>query len=211
MKILIVAATELEVGDLINVFFDEVDFLFTGIGTPNTIFKLMDRLCEKRYDLVVNIGIAGSFSEQIKTGELVRVDEEIWGDLGFEDKNKFIPLADSEIGSKQISSFKSRNSFKFLNSLMSVKSITVNSSSGSLKTIENRNLLFNAEIENMEGASVFLVCSEKKTPFVEIRAISNYITERDAENWNIDLAVRNLNLFVKSFIIDLLKNKLKYE
>jgi len=200
MKLLIVVATELEIGKLTNTLPSEVDILITGIGTPITIFQLSEQIHTKNYDLIINIGIAGAFSKKLKLGELVFVEEEFFGDLGFEDKENFIPITESQIIKKQTISFKNTYHSQFLEKLMSVKSISVNSCSGNSNTIKNRVSIFEPDIENMEGVGVFMVCSEKQIPFLEIRAISNYIEERNTKNWDIPLAINNLQKFIFDFI-----------
>jgi len=44
----------------------------------------------------------------------------------------------------------------------------------------------------MEGAAVFYVCLFEKIPFLEIRAISNYVEVRDTTKWDIPTAIENL-------------------
>ncbi len=205
MRILIVSATEIELGKLrTQIQSNNVDILITGIGSSATIFKLTDTISKKKYNLIINIGIAGSFSKEFKLGDTVIVNQEQFGDLGFEDKNLFIPINKSEISKHQVLSFQNPNHFSFLNHLDLVNSITVNLSSGNTNTINNRISTFNPDIENMEGAGVFMVCLEKNIPFVEIRSISNYIEKRNTDNWNIPLAIKNLNTLIVSFINHLL-------
>jgi len=36
--------------------------------------------------------------------------------------------------------------------------------------------------------------------FIQIRSISNYVEERNRENWNLDLAIRNLNIELRNII-----------
>ena len=44
----------------------------------------------------------------------------------------------------------------------------------------------------MEGAALFYVCLHEQIPFLEIRAISNYVELRDPTKWDIPLAIENL-------------------
>ena len=52
----------------------------------------------------------------------------------------------------------------------------------------------------MEGASVFKVCEELDVSCMQIRAISNNVEIRNKDNWDIDLAIRNLNSEVEKII-----------
>jgi len=45
----------------------------------------------------------------------------------------------------------------------------------------------------MEGAAFFYVCQLQKIPHIQIRSISNYVEPRNRANWNISLAIKNLN------------------
>jgi futalosine hydrolase len=55
----------------------------------------------------------------------------------------------------------------------------------------------------MEGAAVFKVCNEFFIPCIQIRAISNKVEKRNKENWNMPLAIRNLNNQVAKIIMKL--------
>ena len=78
MRILVVSATEFEVGDLKSEVGSqsqesraknqEIDFLITGVGMAATAFALGRHLATNQYDLVINLGIAGSFDRDITLG-----------------------------------------------------------------------------------------------------------------------------------------------
>ena len=89
--------------------------------------------------------------------------------------------------------------------LQSVSAITVNTTHGNKASIDLYKNKFNADLETMEGAAVFYVCFHEKVDCIQIRSISNYVQERDKANWNIPLAIKNLNdkLFE---IIDVIKS-----
>src|SRR5947208_8760382 len=97
MKLLIVAATEKEAETLEKKLWKEnshpVDFLITGVGMTATTYSLTKRLSKKKYDLALNIGLAGTFREEINIGEVVNVVTDCFADLGAEDGEKFIPLS----------------------------------------------------------------------------------------------------------------------
>ena len=111
MKILIIAATKKEIQYLNDSTKNAVELLITGIGAPITTFKLSEITNNNKYDLIINIGIAGSFDKKINIGELVYVQQEIFADLGFEDHNSFIPLSKTAFKEKQVISFNNPNKF----------------------------------------------------------------------------------------------------
>jgi futalosine hydrolase len=53
---------------------------------------------------------------------------------------------------------------------------------------------FNPDIETMEGATFFYICSRENIPFLAVRAISNRVEKRNRESWNIALALDNLSV-----------------
>jgi futalosine hydrolase len=46
----------------------------------------------------------------------------------------------------------------------------------------------------MEGAAFLFVCENERIPYVQIRAVSNYVEKRNRDAWNIPLALSNLSL-----------------
>ncbi|HNJ95959.1 MAG TPA: futalosine hydrolase, partial [Ferruginibacter sp.] len=52
---------------------------------------------------------------------------------------------------------------------------------------------FQPDIESMEGAALHYVCLQEKVPFIQLRAISNYVGERDKSKWKMQEAITNLH------------------
>ncbi|MBT5829851.1 MAG: futalosine hydrolase, partial [Candidatus Latescibacteria bacterium] len=48
---------------------------------------------------------------------------------------------------------------------------------------------FNAICENMEGAAAAQLCLLYNVPFLELRAISNQVEDRNRDAWDIPLAL----------------------
>lgn len=182
MKILLVVATKSEI---IEDKFKNCDVLVTGVGMVSTTFYLTSKLSDNTYDLVINMGIAGSFSDEIKIGDVVEVIEDNFSEIGFENGGSF----------SEFTNFRIENSFKGdeKTNLKKVKGITVNTVHGNEKTITEIISRLNPDIESMEGAACFMVCEKFKIPCIQIRAISNKVERRNTGNWNVDLAVSNLN------------------
>jgi futalosine hydrolase len=197
MKVLIVAATQFEIEPFLQRN-ATTDFLITGIGIPATIFHLTNKLLEKNYDLVINAGIAGSFNDKISLAEVVFVKEDTFGDIGILENGNFNTLFESGFGNA--------NDFPFTNgrlinnnadaaklNLPFAKAITVNRITDNVLELNNMQQKFSADIESMEGAAFHYVCLQKKISFLQIRAISNRVGERNKDNWEMKLAIRNLN------------------
>jgi futalosine hydrolase len=221
MKILIVSATWLEVKLLTDEleFIDqsthllkkyrlheiEIDILITGIGTTFTAFHLTNALHDKQYHFVINIGIAGSLTDELTIGEVVSVVTDEFADLGIEKENEFLTLFES--------GFMDSNDFPFeqgmlkasesngLFDLRKVRGITTNKSHGRATSISEIKSKFSAQVESMEGAVVFYVCNWFGISCFQIRSISNFVEPRDSAKWNIPMALEKLNVTV----LDVLK------
>ena len=60
---------------------------------------------------------------------------------------------------------------------------------------------YNPDIETMEGATFFYICSRENIPFLALRAISNRVEPRNKEKWNIQLALDNLSEKLKEVLL----------
>lgn len=213
MRILIVAATEPEIGKLIadlrfsvydcdqgaNISCElrdalgrhQIDTLITGVGMVATAYALGKHLANNQYDLAINLGIAGSFDRNIRLGEVVEIIQDQFSELGAEDGEAFLTIDQLGFGEGAFSStFKLPDSFD----LKKVSAITVNTIHGNEASIQNLHL--SAEIESMEGAAFFYACKQAGLPCIQIRAVSNYVERRNRDAWQIGLAIKNLNTFV---------------
>ncbi len=212
MKILVVAATKEEVSYLFDKYGIQIaadkhlykhelfDLLITGIGMVNTTYYLTKTVLTKKYDLTINLGIAGSFKEHIKIGDVVEVTTEQFGDLGAEDNDNFLDSFELNLQNKSQYPFiggvlkvQASNLHLSLDDIQKANSISVNKAHGNLRSIQLISKKYNPDIENMEGAAFFYCCLKENVPFIEIRAISNYVEPRNKENWDIPLAIKHLN------------------
>jgi futalosine hydrolase len=227
MKILLVSATEKEI-NLVSQKVEgmhkignghnsgnfgkaTVDFLITGVGLPSTIYRLTSLLSKEKFDLVINLGIAGSYRDDLKIGDVAYIENEQFGDIGIDDNGELRTLFDMGYTDQNIAPFKngklinpvSNSGFHSISLLSKVNGLTVNLVSGNLLDIERRTSKFFADIESMEGAGVFYVCLLQNVPFIEIRAISNKVEPRNAKNWNIPLAIMNLDKVITDLLEEL--------
>jgi futalosine hydrolase len=216
MKILIVASTRFEIRLLTDKFAfvqmeddslqhyqfhnDKVDILITGMGMTPTAFYLGKQLPGSNYDIVINAGICGSFSDSLPIGKVVNVTEETFCELGAENNDQFIPIFELGLMDPDEPPFRSG---KLLNNttpigtalreLDRVSGITSNTVHGHPETIRKIREQFNPDVESMEGAAFFYACLVSGVPFHQIRSISNFVEERDKSKWDIPLALANLN------------------
>lgn len=200
MKVLVVAATEIEIQPFLSRFLienstisyrnHELSFLLTGVGMVATAYSLGKELNINNYDLAINAGIAGSFDSLLDIGTVVKVAEDHFSELGAENGDQFLTINELGLGESKISPLKTTIS---LLDLKSVIGITVNTVHGNKNSIAATVKRLNPQIESMEGAAFFFACNDVGLPSIQLRAISNWVEERNKANWNINLAVQNLN------------------
>jgi len=220
-RILIVSATELEIKPLFQLktktithnhfelMYSEslvIEILITGVGIAAMTYSLTRFLNKNKINFAVLAGISGSYGANLKLGEVVNVMSERFADLGIIGANSFTDLFEMKLENENIFPFENRElrNYTLINNrtvsdLKSVKANTVN-------TIRQKTLPYiqkGSEIESMEGSAFFYVCLQEKVPFIQIRAISNYVGEQNKSNWDIDLAISNLNVIILEILSEL--------
>jgi futalosine hydrolase len=177
---------------------NSLEFLISGVGVPATIFHLSQHLSKKRYDLVVNAGIAGAFNMEVELGSVFQVIEDRFADLGIEERDgTFRDLFDIELAEPDIPPYQGgrfvQSQGSGFNFLPQAKGITVNKVHGTAATIQAIREKYQPDLESMEGAGVFYCCHSLGIPCLQIRAVSNHVEPRRRDRWNIPLAIENLN------------------
>lgn len=199
MDVLVVAATEAEIKPFLDMPAEQrqgMDALITGVGMVATALALGERLARMSYDLLLNVGVAGSFCRSIALGEVVRVAEDTFSELGVEDGPQFI---DSNLTGLAPCTFRSDYSHPSAATLRSCKGITVNTVHGNDQTILDVVERLGPDIESMEGAAVFQAAQHFGIPVLQVRAISNYVERRNKSNWQLGSAIANLNRWLEAF------------
>jgi futalosine hydrolase len=207
MKILLVSATRFELAPLIDLLKElrisgrivggkfaghEIDILITGIGMTATAYYTGKTLNDS-YDLALNPGVCGSFNRNLEIGSVVNVHEDQFSELGAEDGESFLSLADLKLEGVSKIHNNSGALHVEIEKLPKVNGITVNTVHGNEKSIERIWSRYRPYVESMEGAAFMFACENEKIPYVQIRAVSNFVEKRNKENWNMPLAISNLN------------------
>lgn len=207
MKLLLAAATKGEIEPLISFYGswektialgdNELTILITGAGMVATAYALGRKLAATKYDLIINAGIAGSFDRSIAIGEVVLVTEDHFAELGAENNEGFLTIDEMGLGDSRIIPLNTnlQKNMEF-SKLKQVKGITVNTVHGNTNSIAAIVKRLDPQIESMEGAAFFYACNQTNLPCVQLRVISNYVEQRNQGNWNIGLAVKNLNSYL---------------
>lgn len=213
MNVLIVSATEAEIAPFTEYMQNASlpngvggGLLYTGVGMINTAYELTKQLQHSRYDLVLQVGVAGSYGRNIDPGKVVFVTSDQYGDLGAEDHEEFIDIFEMGLINKDVRPYVIGKLYTPLIAIHNrialphVSGLTVNTVSGNERTIKMRHEKYHCDIETMEGAALHYVCLKEKVPFAQIRAISNYVTPRDKNEWKMKEAIINLNNWLIDFV-----------
>ena len=215
MNILIVSATYLEIEPLVLLFNLEkkvnqklksytynnhqIDVLIPGVGMTCTAYWMGKTLSNKLYDACINLGLAGSFNDDLAIGETVHITSDQISELGAEDGETFLSLIDMDLIEDEdyiLNHGKMINTIPIespvLDTMKNASAITVNTTHGDDTSIQKIKKLFNPQTESMEGAAFFYACLFEGITCTQIRTISNKVEKRNRDNWNIPLAVKNL-------------------
>lgn len=185
--------------------------LITGIGPVSTAYAIMSYLLRNnRPGLLVNIGIAGSYRDYYPPGTVLLPAEDRFADLGVADGSKFIPLhmaglTDSNDKLTPSGTYYAAGDMmaQMPGDMPRVKAVTVSTATGSAAKRDELLSVFNPDIETMEGAAVYYVCSREGIPCIGIRAVSNMAGPRDKPAWDIPLALDELGKAGRSLLMKL--------
>lgn len=216
IKILIVSATIFEVAPLKTFLIEnytqisdtqfknsiyEVTFCYSGIGMMRTAHQVTMAILDHQPNLILQLGIAGVYQKDIVLGSLIFIDKELNADLGAIDSDDtFLNLIDLGLADNHqhtIEELMYTNSLldnpysEWVKELPFATSLSVNCVMGN-ETYDHR---IKAAIvaENMEGAALHYVANELNIPYLQIRALSNYVEKRDKSRWKMKDAIINLN------------------
>lgn len=221
MKVVIIFATEKEILQVKQAVSPEylltgklkVSFVESGVGILASCYSISKIIFEQKPDLIIQAGIAGTFETKVGLGEVVMVKEEILADAGVEENGSFKDLFDLDLLQSNALPFTNKTLINpevekhNLLGLKAVTGITINEITTRSERIELYKAKYKAHIESMEGVSLHYCCLLNSTSFIQIRAISNYIGERDKSKWKLEAAVKNLSDTILLYIDHLYKMK----
>jgi futalosine hydrolase len=195
MRILVVAATELEIPRLLSGVRGtrQVDVLITGVGMVATAAQCARVLARTPFDLALNFGVCGSFDQTLPPGTVVHVVTDRIAELGAEDGERFLAIEDLGVGQTSIIANSTPPAIAALSDLPRVSAITVNTVHGSESSIAAIRARCAPDVESMEGAAFAYACSTAHVPYAQVRAVSNLVERRNRQAWRMDVAIRHLN------------------
>jgi futalosine hydrolase len=221
MRVIITGATNLEMAgaakkasQLFKKSKIKLSFHATGIGMLASGVKLTQLVTTHQPDLIIQMGIAGSYIKSEPLGKVMVVDSESIGDLGVREKGVFKDLFESQLLKDNEAPFKKRKlinpAIRSLNVLKSdtAAAVTINEITTSPKRIKEIIATYKPVLESMEGAALHYVGGLTKTPFIQIRAVSNYVGERNKAKWKLKESIEQLEAYVLTYLATL-ENGLK--
>ncbi|GAC1389243.1 MAG: futalosine hydrolase [Vulcanimicrobiaceae bacterium] len=174
-----------------------VEMLVTGVGPIEAAASVARALAMSPYSLVINAGIAGAFEGAAQIGDGVVVSEEFI-ELGLE-TGAPIALPD---GARLIE--RASSDLQLVDRLVeqgyeSKRGLTV-SRVTALESTAKRLAAYGVDIETMEGFAVLRAAEMAGVPAIEVRGISNIVTDRERSGWNFSLGVRGLESVLTSLL-----------
>ena len=195
LDLLVCAATLMELAAFGPLFEMQNSFV-TGVGIPQALAQTLTTAGQLKPKRLLNIGIAGAYpGSNLQIGDIVLGTSEVYGDIGFAlpEPPGFRPISESPWG--EFYQPLPLAQFAEFSGLRTGAGCTVNSCTGTAEAGRLREALFGATFETMEGAAVAQAGQTFKIPVCEIRAVSNFASERDMRPENIQLALANLTAF----------------
>ncbi len=184
-----------EYGALITIPEWDADLLITGPGIAATVFHTIRALLAKPYRLALDIGVAGSFLPEYQPGTLVHVKRDRFADLGSESSYGFITAENLPFAGMNAPPFENgwlqpeTETHRFAESLPKVVAITSDTIHSDPASVNRLKVLYQPDLETMEGAAFFYTTMMLGVPCLQVRAVSNRVAPRKNAGWDLNTAV----------------------
>lgn len=182
----------------------------TGIGAVNAAHALTCVLQAQRPSFVLQCGVAGAYPDSgLDVGDIAVATEEVYADLGVITPDGWqpadaigIPLVQNEAKyynrfpvdqTRTVAACEIIRAMHWEEGRPNVRSgpfLTVQQCSGVAAVGNALAARCGGICENMEGAAAAHVCLLYDAPFVEVRAMSNRVEDRNPAAWNLPIAVK---------------------
>ncbi|PWT75695.1 MAG: futalosine hydrolase [Bacteroidetes bacterium] len=215
MHILLVGATHSELDAIESAISPKenlkkhLSMAVTGVGLVSTTYSLLKIVSREKPDLILQAGIAGCFKMN-QEGSVVVVRDEVVADMGVLESDEFRDVFDLGLADKHDMPYTNGhlpNPYQKLikySALPAVNGISINEITTEPDRIRSYQQRFDPFVESMEGAALHYVCIEERIPFLQLRAISNFVGERDKSKWQMKAALGALQTEIIGLIEKLL-------
>jgi len=174
--------------------------LVSGIGSALTAFSIGKILQHQTFDAAYQLGIAGSFKEDLLVGSVVKVSSDVFADLCLSDNGK--PIHEASFSDFRTLPFIEGklipDSYIYIKTdLPEASAITVNSVTATAEKCTFWQQRYNPGVETMEGAAFYYACMKENIPCVQIRAVSNMVSIGN-NKWKTRESIENIASFFLS-------------
>ncbi|MBU0944697.1 MAG: futalosine hydrolase [Proteobacteria bacterium] len=171
--------------------------LVTGVGIVETTLSLTRYLEQQDGQVsgVLHFGVGGAYVRSDAGGadllDICLAEEEVFGDFGICHRDRIEPLNEQMLyrQSYPLDGALLAQAGKILEeeglSYRQGNFVTVCGVSGTARRGAMLAQQYNGICENMEGAAMARVCESYHLPLLELRAISNFVEDRDLERWRL--------------------------
>ena len=176
-----------------------VGFHESGVGLLASSVSLMKMFVQETPSLIIQVGIAGCFDKKVPLGKVFAVKDDFAGDIGVMENKVWKDLFDLKLDKPNDAPYEKKSlpnpwlSQYNLLKLPTKKGVTVSTISTDKNKIDLYSGRYKATLESMEGAALHYIGRDLNIPFIQIRAVSNYVGERNKAKWNMQEAIYNLN------------------
>lgn len=213
MKILITAATDREMDffrrELAQNKAKNLSLAVTGVGLLSTMYNLMKVTQDNNPDIIIQLGIAGTFSNEIAVGKAFAVKSECTAEMGVWENERYTDIFDMGLAAVSEHPYEQKKLINphvhLLNAagVPAVNAITVNRITTSPEDISLYKNHYNLDTESMEGAALHYIGLSARIPFIQIRGISNLVGERNKKHWRIAEAMDSAVIICKNLLTQL--------
>jgi futalosine hydrolase len=166
-----------------------VETLVAGVGPVEAAASVAHVLARRRFDVVVDAGIAGAFRGAFAIGDAVVVGEERF-ELDRENGEPIMPADGVRIEDRVLADATLVEAVTALG-FPHARGITVARPTCTDATAE-RLRARGAEVESMEGFAVLRAAQLAGVPALEVRGISNFSGDRSVSEWDIAAGLAGL-------------------
>lgn len=226
MHVLVVAATAAELGSLAPAApplgqptplpplgGHSLTGVVTGVGPLAAAYSLAQALATEKYELLLGLGVAGSYRRHWPLATVVQVTEELW-ECGAENapgqQPEVLTLAHLGLAAAGGAEGMVFNEYAlgqpWPGPWPTARGLTVAVASGTPATVARRTAL-NCDAETLEGAALAHAALLSGTPAVSLRALSNYVEVRNRAAWLLAPALHALDAAARHFLADVLVHK----
>jgi len=175
---------------------DDVTTLATGVGPVEASCAVAAALQERRYELLVNAGLAGAFDGAAAIGDgVVVADDAI--ELRLENGTPLVLPRGERTVEKAPSDPTLVERLRALG-FAAVHGITVARVTSTDATARRLASELGAEVESMEGFAALRAAQRGGVPAIEVRGISNRCGARESSGWNFAAGMAGLARIVNA-------------